>query len=51
MVEKMSPQKPSLLELAEELGHVSQACRIAGYNREQLCEIRGTRACPEARGS
>jgi hypothetical protein len=33
-------RKLSLLELAEELGNVSQACRIMGYHRDTFYEIR-----------
>ena len=30
----------NLLELAEEMGNVSKACRIVGYSRQQFYEIR-----------
>jgi hypothetical protein len=33
-------RKLSLLELAEELGDVSKACRIMGYHRDTFYEIR-----------
>lgn len=33
-------RKLALLQLAEELGNVSEACRIAGYSRQQFYEIR-----------
>ena len=38
--EKIARRKLSLLELAQELGNVSKACRIAGYSRQQFYEIR-----------
>ncbi len=38
--EKVARRKPSLLELASELGNVSRACRIIGYSRQQFYEIR-----------
>ena len=38
--EKVARGKLSLLELANELGNVSEACRIMGYNRQQFYEIR-----------
>ena len=30
----------SLLQLAQELGNVSKACKIVGYSRQQFYEIR-----------
>lgn len=48
-------RKLSLLELAEELGNVSKACRIMGYHRDSFYEIRrafqvgGTAALVEQR--
>jgi hypothetical protein len=36
-------RKRSLLQLAEELGNVSKACRIRGYHRDTFYEVR--RAC------
>ena len=33
-------RKLSLLELAEELGNVSKACRIMGYHRDAFYEVR-----------
>ena len=39
--EKIARRKLSLLELAQELGNVSKACRIVGYSRQQFYEIRG----------
>lgn len=33
-------RKLSLLELAEELGNVSKACRIMGYHRDTFYEVR-----------
>jgi len=38
--EKIARRKLSLLELAQELGNVSKACRIIGYSRQQFYEIR-----------
>lgn len=38
--EKIARRKLSLLQLAQELGNVSKACRIVGYSRQQFCEIR-----------
>jgi transposase InsO family protein len=38
--EKAARRKLSLLELAEELGNVSRACKIVGYSRQQFYEIR-----------
>ena len=37
---KIAQCKLSLLELAQELGTVSRACRIMGYSRQQFYEIR-----------
>ena len=36
----MARRKLSLLQLAQELGNVSRACRIVGYSRQQFYEIR-----------
>lgn len=38
--EKITRGKLSLLQLAQELGNVSKACRIVGYSRQQFYEIR-----------
>ena len=38
--EKIARGKLSLLQLAQELGNVSKACRIVGYSRQQFYEIR-----------
>jgi len=38
--EKIARRKLSLLQLSQELGNVSKACRIMGYGRQQFCEIR-----------
>lgn len=38
--EKVARRKLSLLELAQELGNVSKACRVMGYSRQQFYEIR-----------
>ena len=37
---KIARRKLSLLELVQELGNVSKACRIVGYSRQQFYEIR-----------
>ena len=38
--EKIARRKLSLLQVAQELGNVSKACRIVGYSRQQFYEIR-----------
>lgn len=38
--EKVARRKLSLLELADELGNVSKACKVIGYSRQQFYEIR-----------
>lgn len=38
--EKIARRKLSLLQLAQELGNVSKACKIIGYSRQQFYEIR-----------
>ncbi len=38
--EKIARRKLSLLQLTQELGNVSKACRIVGYSRQQFYEIR-----------
>ena len=38
--EKISRRKLSLLQLAQELGNVSKACKVVGYSRQQFYEIR-----------
>jgi len=38
--EKIARRKLSLLQLAQELGNVSRACKIVGYSRQQFYEIR-----------
>jgi len=38
--EKIARRKLSLLQLSQELGNVSKACRIMGYSRQQFYEIR-----------
>lgn len=40
--QKIARRKLSLLELSQELGNVSKACRVLGYSREQFYEIRRT---------
>lgn len=37
---RIARRKLSLLELAQDLGNVSKACRIVGYSRQQFYEIR-----------
>ncbi|GAB3125269.1 IS481 family transposase [Novispirillum itersonii] len=37
---KVARRKLSLLELAQELGNVSRACKVMGYSRQQFYEIR-----------
>jgi hypothetical protein len=36
-VQKVIKVKGGLLELAKQLGNVSQACRVMGYSRESFC--------------
>ena len=38
--EKIIKNKLGLLQLAEELGNVSQACRIMGYSRDSFYRFR-----------
>ncbi|MDI6800077.1 MAG: helix-turn-helix domain-containing protein, partial [Actinomycetota bacterium] len=38
--EKVAQRKLSMLELAEKLKNVSEACRIMGYSRTQFYEIK-----------
>jgi len=38
--QKVARRKLSMLELAQELGNVSKACRVMGYSRQQFYEIR-----------
>ena len=38
--EKIARRKLSLLQLAQELGNVSKACKIVGYSRQPFYEIR-----------
>ncbi len=38
--DKVARRKLSMLELVQELGNVSHACKILGYSRQRLCEIR-----------
>ncbi len=40
VAQKAARRKMSMLELAEDLGNVSKACRIMGYSRQQFYEIR-----------
>ncbi|MCB7128082.1 MAG: helix-turn-helix domain-containing protein [Candidatus Brocadiales bacterium] len=35
-----SPRKLSMLQLAEQLNNISEACRLMGYSRNQLYEIK-----------
>ena len=45
--EKVLKPKLGLLELAKQLGNVSQACKIMGYSRDTLLPLQG--AVPERR--
>ena len=38
--ERIIKHKVGLLNLAEELGNVSKACRIMGYHRDTFYEVR-----------
>lgn len=38
--EKIARRKLSLLQVAQEMGNVSKACRLMGYSRQQFYEIR-----------
>lgn len=38
--EKVARRKLSLLELAQDLGHLNQAFRVVGYSRQLFYEIR-----------
>lgn len=38
--EKVARRKLSLLQLSQELGNVSKACKVMGYSRQQFYEIR-----------
>lgn len=38
--EKIARRKLSLLQLAQEMGNVSKACKLLGYSRQQFYEIR-----------
>jgi hypothetical protein len=38
--QKIARRKLTLLQLAQELGNVSKACKIVGYSRQQFYEIR-----------
>ena len=40
VAQKAARRKMNLLELAEELGNVSKACKLVGYSRQQFYEIR-----------
>jgi hypothetical protein len=40
VAQKATRRKMSMLELAEDLGNVSKACKIMGYLRQQFYEIR-----------
>ena len=37
---RIARRKLSLLELAQDLGNVSKACKLVGYSRQQFYEIR-----------
>ena len=47
---KIARRKLSLLQLAQELGNVSKACRIGGYSRQHFYEIRRNRQVHGAEG-
>jgi hypothetical protein len=38
--QKIARRKLSLLDLAQDLGNVSKACKVMGYSRQQFYEIR-----------
>ncbi len=38
--DKVARRRLSLLQLAQELGNVSKACKIVGYSRQQFYEVR-----------
>ncbi len=38
--EKIARRKLTLLQLAQEMGNVSKACKVVGYSRQQFYEIR-----------
>jgi transposase InsO family protein len=38
--EKIARRKLTLLQLAQEIGNVSKACKVVGYSRQQFYEIR-----------
>ena len=38
--QRIARRKLSLLELAQDLGNVSRACKLVGYSRQQFYEIR-----------
>jgi molybdenum-dependent DNA-binding transcriptional regulator ModE len=38
--EKMARRKLTLLQLAQDLGNMSKACKMVGYSRRQFYEIR-----------
>ncbi len=38
--EKVASRKLSMVQLASELGNVSNACKVIGYSRQQFYEIR-----------
>lgn len=38
--DKIARRKLSLLELAQDMGNVSKACKVMGYSRQQFYEIR-----------
>jgi hypothetical protein len=40
--QKVIRAKVGLLELAKQLGNVSQACRVMGYSRDTFFPIQGT---------
>ena len=38
--QRIARRKLSLLELAQDLGNVSKACKLVGYSRQQFYEVR-----------
>jgi len=40
--QKVIRVKVGVLELAKQLGNVSQACRVMGYSRDSFLSVQGT---------
>jgi hypothetical protein len=47
---RIARRKLSLLELAQDLGNVSKACKLVGYSRQQFYEIVSVRLGAALRG-